>query len=147
MKNFQIKAAVLALALGSFASAGLAAGLSRSEPALAAVQQDLSTVLSGVIDGLPVTSDDATYEAQLAGAIESSGANCEQAELALKTVRGRTGLTPAALKAIQSLLETVDQNGCRLRVGSVNTGGAGAAAFGSGLSFGGGGGGSDYTPL
>lgn len=147
MANFRIKGVVLALALGSFATGGLTAVSSRTTGQEQTVQQDLSTILAGVIDALPATSDGATYEAQLAGAIESSGASCAQAEAALATLKGRTGLNPVALQAILALSTTVSESGCQIRVGSVLQSGSGPSPFGAGPSFAGGGGGSDYTPL
>ncbi|AQR61198.1 hypothetical protein BZG35_05680 [Brevundimonas sp. LM2] len=138
---------MLALALGSFATAGLTSVTSRPAAQYGVVQQDLSTILARVIDSLPATTDSATYEAQLAGAIESSGATCPEAEAALLILKGRTGLTPAALQAILALSTTVSEAGCQVGVGSVLRGGSGPSAFGSGPAFTGGGTGSDYTPL
>jgi hypothetical protein len=146
MKKHTKLAAVLGIAAFSMATAGVAGNALRSAQVEAPAPDSLVDVLARVVSGLPETTDSGTYEAQLAGSIESSGANCKQIDEALGALRGRTGLTPAAVSAIQRLLQTVDGHGCRLQVGSVNSGG-GSAPFGASFAFSGGGGGSDYTPL
>ena len=131
------------------ASVALAAPavLAQTQSAAVSETQAVDRVCRAAVNSLPASSSVTTFEAQIAGAVEGTGAGQEGFTSGLTSCAAAPGTPPAAVTAIRNLLANVGLTRLR-QTGSVSSGfgNGGSSAFSNPPGAGGGGGGgSDYN--